>query len=546
MNMQQCLLNRAAIFFTIAITAFFIIGCADSVSGTPKEQTAAVRLIINMEQPRTILPDMSDETGIQTDITSWKLNGTYIASQTQSCIKTWNSAAEIQNEVIELQQGTWDFSLSAYKEETVVLTGQANSINVTSGVTPVHITLNPISEGNGFIDVDFTVPENVSELTVELKQFAADGTIHETDTGTQTLAVNNNTAVYSSGPLPAGNYLLTVSGSGIALYSELVTVAANCTSRKSIELGRPPADIVTIDEAASYIQSLKPSDTPYPLIITGVDEENISELTSILSNNINNDRQVRLALDLSRNTGLTKLTESCFFKSAYLHSIILPDSVQEIGLSAFYQCKNITKITLPANLTKLGNGVFAGCKNLSVFITGNNPHFTAQNGMLLSKDRTILYAFPSAKGFVELPQTITRIFHSAFKECPDLSGILLPDQLTQIDQAAFQLCPNLTSITIPEQVNIIEESTFDSCTGLITVNISGSVTEIRKYAFLDCSNINTIICNGVKPPLLKENAVKGISENATVYVPDTAIETYDQSQWSDFNIKPISQLPQQS
>ena len=498
MNMQQCLLNRAAIFFTIAITAFFIIGCADSVSGTPKEQTAAVRLIINMEQPRTILPDMSDETGIQTDITSWKLNGTYIASQTQSCIKTWNSAAEIQNEVIELQQGTWDFSLSAYKEETVVLTGQANSINVTSGVTPVHITLNPISEGNGFIDVDFTVPENVSELTVELKQFAADGTIHETDTGTQTLAVNNNTAVYSSGPLPAGNYLLTVSGSGIALYSELVTVAANCTSRKSIELGRPPADIVTIDEAASYIQSLKPSDTPYPLIITGVDDENISELTSILSNNINNDRQVRLALDLSRNTGLTKLTESCFFKSAYLHSIILP------------------------NLTKLGNGVFAGCTNLSVFITGNNPHFTAQNGMLLSKDRTILYAFPSAKGFIELPQTITRIFHSAFKECPDLSGILLPDQLTQIDQAAFSLCTNLTTITIP-----------------------ASVTEIKKETFYACSNINTIICNGVKPPYLWTEAVTDIPKTATVYVPDTAIETYDQSQWSDFNIKPISQLPQQ-
>lgn len=518
MNMQQRLLNRAAIFFTIAITVFFIIGCADSVSGTPKEQTAAVRLIINMEQPRTILPDMSDETGIQTDITSWKLNGTYIASQTQSCIKTWNSADEIQNEVIELQQGTWNFSLSAYKEETVVLTGQANSINVTSGVTPVHITLNPISEGNGFIDVDFTVPENVSELTAELKQFAADGTIHETDTGTQTLAVNNNTAVYSSGPLPAGNYLLTVSGSGIALYSEAVTVAANCTSRKSIELGR-----VTIDEAASYIQSLKPSDTPYPLIITGVDDGNISELKSILSNNINNDRQVRLALDLSRNTGLTKLTESCFRKSAYLHSIILPDSVQEIGLSAFYQCKNITKITLPANLTKLGNGVFAGCRNLSVFITGNNPHFTAQNGMLLSKDRTILYAFPSAKGFVELPQTITRIFHSAFKECPDLSGILLPEQLTQIGEAAFSFCTNLTTITIP-----------------------ASVTEIRESAFFDCSNINTIICNGVKPPLLKENAVNGIPENATVYVPDTAIETYDQSQWSDFNIKPISQLPQQS
>lgn len=517
MNMQQCLLNRAAIFFTTAITVFFIIGCADSVSGTPKEQTAAVRLIINMEQPRTILPDMSDETGIQTDITSWKLNGTYIASPTQSCIKTWNSADEIQNEVIELQQGTWDFSLSAYKEETVVLTGQANSINVTSGVTPVHITLNPISEGNGFIDVDFTVPENVSELTAELKQFAADGTIHETDTGTQTLAVNNNTAVYSSGPVPAGNYLLMVSGSGIALYSEAVTVAANCTSRKSIELGR-----VTIDKAASYIQSLKPSDTPYPLIITGVDDENISELTSILSNNINNDRQVRLALDLSRNTGLTKLTESCFFKSAYLHSIILPDSVQEIGLSAFYQCKNITKITLPANLTKLGNGVFAGCKNLSVFITGNNPHFTAQNGMLLSEDRTILYAFPSAKGFVELPQTITHIFHSAFKECPDLSGILLPDQLTQIDQAAFSLCTNLTTITIP-----------------------ASVTEIRESAFLDCSNINTIICNGVKPPLLKENAVNGIPETATVYVPDTAVETYDQPQWSDFIIKPISQLPQQ-
>lgn len=54
-----------------------------------------------------------------------------------------------------------------------------------------------------------------------------------------------------------------------------------------------------------------------------------------------------------------------------IKSVIIPNSVKEIGNYAFYECNSITNIVLPSSLETIGEGVFCGC-NLSEFIIPKN------------------------------------------------------------------------------------------------------------------------------------------------------------------------------
>lgn len=55
--------------------------------------------------------------------------------------------------------------------------------------------------------------------------------------------------------------------------------------------------------------------------------------------------------------------------------------------------------------------------------------------------------------------------------------------VTSIGASAFRDCDNLTSIMIPSSVTSIEASAFDNCTSLISITIPSSVTSIGGYAF---------------------------------------------------------------
>ena len=94
--------------------------------------------------------------------------------------------------------------------------------------------------------------------------------------------------------------------------------------------------------------------------------------------------------------------------------------------------------------------------------------------------------------YIQIPDSVISIGHSAFCDCNSLTCITIPDSVTSIGVCTFYNCNSLTSITIPDSVTSIGHSAFYNCTSLTSITIPDSVTTIGDYAFENCKSLTSI------------------------------------------------------
>lgn len=89
-----------------------------------------------------------------------------------------------------------------------------------------------------------------------------------------------------------------------------------------------------------------------------------------------------------------------------LTSVVIPDSVTEIGWNAFDSCENLKSVTIGNSVKIIGSGAFHCCGLTSVII----------------------------------PDSVTHIEDEAFMSCQELTSIHIPDSVTHVGDAAFLGC----------------------------------------------------------------------------------------------------------
>ena len=71
------------------------------------------------------------------------------------------------------------------------------------------------------------------------------------------------------------------------------------------------------------------------------------------------------------------------------------DVVTKISDSAFENCTSLLAVTIPSTVKTVGAGVFRGCANLvNINVDTENTVYTSLNGVLYSKDKKVLVAYP--------------------------------------------------------------------------------------------------------------------------------------------------------
>ena len=145
------------------------------------------------------------------------------------------------------------------------------------------------------------------------------------------------------------------------------------------------------------------------------------------------------------------------------------------------------EITLPYYLggypvTTIGENAFRNCDNLTGVIIPNS----------VLNISNCAFAYCDVLVNITIPNSVKSIGNQAFVYCQQLSSIVIPDSVTSIGNAAFMSCENLTSVTLPEGLTKISNSMFSYCDNLININIPKGITSIGDHAFSECNKLSNI------------------------------------------------------
>lgn len=110
---------------------------------------------------------------------------------------------------------------------------------------------------------------------------------------------------------------------------------------------------------------------------------------------------------------LLRISKGAFRRNAYIQTVIVPDSIENIGQEAFYLCTNLKEVELSQNLKYISRSAFNYCKRLKKII---------------------------------LPKGLLHIDFRAFRDCTSLKEIFIPNTVGFIGEEAFYQCNNLTII----------------------------------------------------------------------------------------------------
>ena len=169
-------------------------------------------------------------------------------------------------------------------------------------------------------------------------------------------------------------------------------------------------------------------------------------------------------------SSVTTIGSWAFSGCTNLTSVVIPSSVTHIGYDAFYNCRSLTSVEIPNSVTKIGSSAFSGCTSLTSIeiprsvteiewgafnkfigikkfvVDKDNPNYCSLNGVLYSKDMSILLQAPCNIESLLIPSSVTEISWWAFSDCTSLTSIEIPDSVTKIGYHAFSDCTSLTEL----------------------------------------------------------------------------------------------------
>ena len=192
--------------------------------------------------------------------------------------------------------------------------------------------------------------------------------------------------------------------------------------------------------------------------------------------------------------GVTSIGSSAFRNCTSLTGVTIPDSVTEIGIFAFLNCSSMTSVTVPAGVTKIWYGAFSNCASLTnIAVAQGNTAYCAVDGVLFSKDMTLLLCYPAGKsGAYAIPDGVTTIYNEAFYGCESLTGVTIPDSVTEIRDSGFHSCTSLKDVSFGNGLTEIGDDAFCNCTALTAVTIPDGVTVIGDHAFFNCTALTAV------------------------------------------------------
>lgn len=190
-----------------------------------------------------------------------------------------------------------------------------------------------------------------------------------------------------------------------------------------------------------------------------------------------------------KNEGNDVILDSCSKEAR--GNITIPEGVTKIDDYAFDDCETVASLIIPSSIQAIGVGAFNGCTNLkSIFVDPSNATYDSRNNCNAIIETASKILIKGCQNTV-IPDDVKSIGEFAFVGCSALTSINFPNGLEEIGVCAFA-GTGLTKIIYPPSLKSIDDNAFGDCLGLTTINVPDGVTYINRDAFRNCRNLALI------------------------------------------------------
>lgn len=179
---------------------------------------------------------------------------------------------------------------------------------------------------------------------------------------------------------------------------------------------------------------------------------------------------------------LTELAQGIFGFCSRLSTITLPQNLEVVGVYAFYGCLSLKEITLPESVKEISAFAFASPQydSLMSLETINFPQG-------LEKIGERAFCYNGALKEVVLPDSIVD------EKIPDLdengeqkkdaTGALMYKTVYGIGFGAFHSCFALEKATLPSEIETLRSGVFGACSSLKEVHLGANIKTIEGATF---------------------------------------------------------------
>lgn len=399
--------------------------------------------------------------------------------------------------------------------------------NITEDILPTNITLNKTStnleEGSSDQLSVIISPVNTTNSLVawsssnsSVATVDSNGNINAINTGIATITattVNNLKAscvvTVAKSDFPNSDFIYTTFEGGISITgyqgsdSNLI-IPSIIDGEKVVALGSKafngcnsltdvtiPDSVTSIGDSA-FIFCNNLNNANIPKSVTYIGDKPFNGCTALKNINVDINNQ-----DYSSINGVLfdKQISKLISCPSSLNEINIPNSVTTINNYAFLYCAKMSTIILPDSIKNIGDRAFSGC--------GGLIHINIPNGVTNIGDET----FFSCRNLesITLPNSVISIGKFAFAGCHNLTTIDLPKNLKTMGDYTFKECYSLKSICIPSNVASINRTIFEGLYSLTSIQLDSSITEISDYASTFPASAKII---GYSPSTAKDYAQK--------------------------------------
>lgn len=270
--------------------------------------------------------------------------------------------------------------------------------------------------------------------------------------------------------------------------------------------------------------------------------------------------------------GTTSITPGAFLGKANLLSVIIPGTVDTIGMGAFYNCARLEKATMMDGVVSIGVNAFSNCVRLD--------SVSLPNTLIDIGDFSFYRCLALPR--ISLPGSLMNIGMNAFNSCSSLKEVFIPENVVNIGKTTFSGCHSLERLVVditnsyysgiegvlfdkqirqlikyppassgisyelPSEVKTIGDYAFDHSLNLTSVTLPSGLEEIGHFSFSSCGNLNQISSLNHTPPSCSATSFINVDISAcSLYISGYSFNQYQAHEvWGGFihistNIDPV-------